>query len=143
MTGPETLAHETYRARVVWDGDRDDLRAHTVALGEQRLAASSAPQRGGDPGKADPEQLLVAAASACHMLWFLDFARRERLRVRSYEDDAEGVMDSRRFVRVVLRPAIELDGDPRPELLAELHRRAHEACYVANSLSCPVEVEPR
>jgi organic hydroperoxide reductase OsmC/OhrA len=137
------VAHELYRARVAWDGDRDDLRAHTVTLAEQRLAASTAPERGGDPAKADPEQLLVAAASACHMLWFLDLARRERIRVLSYEDEAEGVMDERRFVRVLLRPAIGFETEPEPELLFRLHERAHEACFIANSLNCPVEVEPR
>jgi organic hydroperoxide reductase OsmC/OhrA len=134
---------ETYRATVVWDADRGDLRAHTIALGDQRLAGSSAPERGGDPAKADPEKLLVAAASSCHMLWFLDFARRERLRVISYVDEAEGLMDERRFVRIALRPAIEFESAPDPELVARLHERAHGACYIANSLNCPVEVEPR
>jgi organic hydroperoxide reductase OsmC/OhrA len=143
VTDPATAKHETYRATVTWDGDRDDLRAHTVSLADQRLAASSAPERGGDPAKADPEQLLVASVSACHMLWFLDLARRERLRIHSYEDEAEGVMDSRGFVRIVLRPSIEFEGDPEPALLGELHERAHEACFVANSLKCPVEVEAR
>jgi len=137
------VAHELYRATVAWDADRDDLRAHTVTLADQRLAASTAPERGGNPAKADPEQLLVAAASACHMLWFLDLTRRERIRVLSYEDEAEGVMDGRRFVRVMLRPAIEFEGEPEPELLARLHERAHHRCYIANSLNCPVEVEPR
>jgi organic hydroperoxide reductase OsmC/OhrA len=134
---------ETYRATLAWDADRDDLRAHTITLAEQRIGGSSAPKRGGNPAKTDPERLLVAAASACHMLWFLDFSRRERLRVTSYADEAEGFMDQRRFVRIVLRPAIEFDGDPDVQLVSSLHKRAHEACYIANSLNCPVEVEPR
>jgi organic hydroperoxide reductase OsmC/OhrA len=143
VTDPATATHETYRATVSWDRSRDDLRAHTVALADQRLAGSSAPERGGDPAKADPEQLLVAAASACHMLWFLDFARRQRLRVRSYEDEAEGVMDARGFVRFVLRPSIEFEGEQDPALLDEIHERAHDACFIANSLKCPIEVEAR
>jgi organic hydroperoxide reductase OsmC/OhrA len=65
------------------------------------------------------------------------------LRVTSYADEAEGFMDQRRFVRIVLRPAIEFDGDPDVQLVSSLHERAHEACYIANSLNCPVEVEPR
>jgi organic hydroperoxide reductase OsmC/OhrA len=134
---------ETYRATVAWDADRGDLRDHTITVGEQRVAGSSAPERGGDPAKADPEKLLVAAASSCHMLWFLYFSRRERLRVVSYEDEAEGFMNERRFVRIVLRPAIKFDGDPDTELVSRFHDQAHEACYVANSLNCPVEVEPR
>ena len=107
------------------------------------MPASSAPERGGDRAKADPEQLLVAATSSCHMLWFLDFCRRERIRVISYEDEAEGEMDERRFVRVVLRPAIEFESEPGAETITRLHDRAHGACFIANSLNCPVEVEPR
>jgi len=117
------VVHELYRATVAWNGDRDDLRAHTVTLAEQRLVASTAPERGGDPAKADPEQLLVAAASSCHMLWFLDFSRRERIRVIAYEDEAEGEMDERRFVRVVLRPAITFDAEPEPEVVVPLVQR--------------------
>jgi organic hydroperoxide reductase OsmC/OhrA len=143
VTEPATVTHETYRAAIAWDANRDDLRAHTVTLAEQTLPASSAPERGGDPSKADPEQLLVAAASSCHMLWFLDFARRERIRVLSYEDEAEGVMDDRRFVRIVLRPDVEFEAEPGAETVAALHERAHEACYIASSLNCPVELEPR
>ena len=143
MSDAASAQLETYRATVAWDADRDDLRAHTVTLAEQRLAASTAPERGGDPAKADPEQLLVAAASACHMLWFLDFSRRERIRVLSYEDEAEGLMDERRFVRIVLRPEIDFDEEPEPAVVARLHERSHEACFIANSLNCPVEVEPR
>jgi organic hydroperoxide reductase OsmC/OhrA len=137
------VADEIYRASVSWDADREDLRAYTIGLSQQRLPGSSGPQRGGDEAKADPEQLLVAAASACHMLWFLDLSRRERLRVVSYEDEPEGVMDGHRFVRVVLHPAIEFSSAPAAELLSQLHDRAHEACFIANSLNCPVEVEPR
>ena len=143
MTEPATVTHETYRATIAWDANRDDLRAHTITLADQTVPASSAPERGGDPAKADPEQLLVAAASSCHMLWFLDFSRRERIRVISYEDAAEGEMDGRRFVRVVLRPAIEFEAEPDAGVLRELHDRAHEACFIAISLNCPVEVEPR
>jgi organic hydroperoxide reductase OsmC/OhrA len=135
------VADTVHRATIVWDANREDLRAHTVHMGEQRLAASSAPELAGDAAKADPEELLVAATSACHMLWFLDLSRRERLRVLAYEDDAEGLMDGRRFVRIVLRPVIEFEDEPEPDALVTLHERAHAACFIANSLNCPVEVE--
>ena len=138
-----TLTDTTHHATVVWDASRDDLRAHTVRVADQRVPASSAPEFGGDGRKADPEELFVASVSACHMLWFLDLSRRERLRVRAYSDEAEGLMDGRRFVRVVLRPAIEWDEEPPEEVVANLHERAHEACFIANTLNCPVEVRPR
>jgi len=131
-----------HHARVVWRGGKDDLRAHEIKLAGQTLAGSCASVRGGDPEKADPEELFVASLSACHMLWFLDFVRRERLRVLSYEDEPEGVMDGRRFTEVVLRPRVEFEDEVSEEVLARLHHRAHEACFIANSVSCQVRVEP-
>lgn len=136
MTG--TSAH---CAHVVWGRDRKDLRAHTIHLSGQTFAGSSAADRGGDPTKADPEELFVAALSACHMLWFLDFARRERLRVLSYKDRAEGTMDGERFVSVVLHPRVEFATDVSPFVIEELHTRAHDACFIANSVNCDVSVE--
>jgi organic hydroperoxide reductase OsmC/OhrA len=128
---------------VTWRGDRQDLRAHTVVAGAQTISGSSSADRGGDPAKADPEELFVASLSACHMLWFLDFARRERLRVCAYEDAAEGEMDGIRFVGVTLRPRVSWEGaEPASEVVERLHHRAHEACFIANSVSCPVVVAP-
>lgn len=136
----ETTKHH---ARVIWHGDKRDLRAHEIQLAGQTLVGSCAPTRGGDPEKADPEELFVASLSACHMLWFLDFARRERLRVISYEDDPEGTMDGERFLSVALRPRVEFEDEVSEEVLARLHHRAHGACFIANSVSCEVSVEPR
>jgi organic hydroperoxide reductase OsmC/OhrA len=136
-------ATSIHRARVRWSGNGDDLRAHTVELAGQTLAASSAAEFGGNPDKADPEEMFVASLSSCHMLWFLALARAERVRVTSYEDDPEGTMDGTRFTHVVLRPRVAFDGDHDEEQLDSLHHRAHERCFIANSVNCPVEVEPR
>jgi organic hydroperoxide reductase OsmC/OhrA len=132
----------THTAQVSWHGSKDDLRAHSVRAGGQEIGGSCSPEWGGDPGQADPEALFVGSLSACHMLWFVDLARRDRLRVTSYEDAAEGTMDGTRFTSVVLRPRVEFDSDPGEEALADLHARAHERCFIANSVSCPVEVRP-
>jgi len=132
----------THRARTVWEGGREDLRAHRVELGEQSLPASSMAANGGDESKADPEGMLVAALSSCHMLWFLDFARREKLRVAAYKDAAEGTLSGDRFTDVVLRPRVEWEGEqPDARTIASLHHKAHEACYIANSVNFPVEVD--
>jgi organic hydroperoxide reductase OsmC/OhrA len=139
MSGKEIV----HRARVRWDGDRVDVRAHTVELAGQRLAASGAPEFGGDADKADPEEMFVASLSSCHMLWFLALARAEGATVTSYEDEPEGTMDGSRFTRVVLHPRVSFDRDLDDERLESLHHRAHERCFIANSVSCPVEVEPR
>lgn len=132
-----------HRARVLWDCEDGDIRAHTVELAGQRVAASSAPEFGGNPEKADPEEMFVASLSGCHMLWFLSLARAEGVKVASYEDEPEGTLDGTRFIRVVLRPRVVIDPDLDGERLDSLHRRAHERCFIANSVNCPVEVEPR
>jgi organic hydroperoxide reductase OsmC/OhrA len=134
----ETTKHH---ATVIWDCDKSDLRAHTIQLGGQTLAGSSMSALGGASGKADPEELFVAALSACHMLWFLDFARRERLRVLSYEDRPEGTMDGVRFLEVMLCPRVTFATSVSWETLHELHHRAHEACFIANSVTCQVTVD--
>jgi organic hydroperoxide reductase OsmC/OhrA len=131
-----------HHARVEWEPEKRDLRAHRVTAGGQTFEGSCSSQWGGDPGKADPEELFVAALSACHMLWFLDLSRRERLRVRTYVDEAEGVLEDERFARVALRPWVEWEGDAPPaDKVAELHHGAHERCFLARSVSFPVEVE--
>jgi organic hydroperoxide reductase OsmC/OhrA len=140
---PRDTRMSVHRARVVWDADRADSRAHMIELANQRLAASGAAALGGDPDKADPEEMFVASLSSCHMLWFLSLARATGVRVASYEDTPEGTMDGAKFTRVVLRPLIALDGDVDDDQVDSLHHRAHERCFIANSVSCPVEVEAR
>jgi organic hydroperoxide reductase OsmC/OhrA len=131
-----------HQVRVSWSGGKDDLRAHEVEFADNRLKVqgSCAEALGGDPTKADPEELFVAALSACHMLWFLDFARRRHLRVIAYVDEPLGTMDDERFLDVELRPGIEFEGEIPLELVAELHECAHAACFIANSVSCAVRV---
>lgn len=89
----------------------------------------------------DPEEALVAAASSCHMLFFLAFAAKDGFVVDSYTDDAIGYLDKdvdgRQFMaRIDLTPVARFSGDrlPTSEKIKALHHRSHEACYVANSL---------
>lgn len=138
------MAASIHRAGVSWDGgDGGDVRAHDVLLGTQTLPSSSALEFGGDDTRSNPEALLVAALASCHMLWFLDLARRKGLEVASYEDDADGVLDGKRFTGATLRPRVRWAGEPpEPEAVEALHRRAHERCFIANSVDFPVAVEP-
>lgn len=138
------MTKTVHRSRVSWGGgEPEDVRAHTIELAGQRLAASSAPEFGGDPEKADPEELFVGSLSSCHMLWFLALARAEKIRVASYEDEAEGTMDGTRFTRVVLRPRVAFASEVDAEDVELLHHRAHERCFISNSVSCTVDIEPR
>ncbi|HRV59847.1 MAG: OsmC family protein [Solirubrobacterales bacterium] len=133
----------TYTTRLVLEGG-EDIRAHRVEMGAQSLAASSAPEFGGDPEKADPEEMTIAAISSCHMLWFIAYARAKRHPVSSYEDQAEIVLDGDRFTSAVLRPKVEFEGErPDDDFIDGLHERAHKACFVANSVNFPVDVEPQ
>lgn len=95
---------------------------------------------------ADPEEMLVAALSSCHMLTFLDKARRAGFVVTSYHDAAEGFMgktEAGRFAvtKVILRPEIAFaEPAPSAEALAELHHAAHEDCFIANSVKTEVMI---
>jgi organic hydroperoxide reductase OsmC/OhrA len=134
-----------HRAGVSWDGgEGGDIQAHEVLLGTQSLPSSSALELGGDDAKSNPEVLLVGALSSCHMLWFLALARKKGFAVASYEDDADGVLDGKRFTGATLRPRVRWGGDPPPpDAIEALHRRSHELCFIANSVDFPVEVEPQ
>jgi organic hydroperoxide reductase OsmC/OhrA len=102
-----------------------------------------------DAGGVDPEEAFVASIASCHMLFFLDLARRAGVVIASYEDQAEGLMekgaDGRvRITSVTLRPRIGFDGQaPDAAAIDALHHAAHEACFIANSITAQVTVEPR
>lgn len=96
----------------------------------------------------DPEAAFTSAISACHMLWFLDLARQAGFVVASYEDEAAGTLarvgrGKMAMTRVVLRPKIIFTGEKRPAEpeIAELHHRAHELCFIANSVTTEVTIE--
>lgn len=133
-----------HRAGVAWvGGDPGDIRAHEILLGAQAVPASSALEFGGDDARANPEAMLVGALSSCHMLWFLDLARRKGFEVASYEDDAEGLLEGKSFKSVTLRPRVRwAEEAPEPEQVEALHEGAHRRCYVANSVDFPVTVAP-
>jgi len=122
-------------------------RNHSLAFkdGQETVIASSSPAYKGDGSKADPEDLLVAALSSCHMLSFLAIAAKKKLTVHSYQDDAVGFLENDNgklwITRVILRPRVAIDADA--ETLAHIHHLAHEACFIANSVKTQVSVEVR
>jgi organic hydroperoxide reductase OsmC/OhrA len=126
-------------------------RNHAISFknGQKILTASASPAYKGDANKADPEDLLVAALSSCHMLSFLAIAAKKKLTVHSYRDDAVGFLENDMsdgkagklwISRVILRPKVAIDADA--ETLAQIHHLAHEACFIANSVKTHVSVEP-
>ena len=148
-----------HRATVDWTlGDGDFLkrrysRAHTLTFaGGASIAGSPSPAIVPEPfsraDAVDPEAAFTASLSACHMLWFLDLAARAGFVVSSYRDEAEGTLardaaGKTAMTRVVLRPVLVFIGDhrPTPAELTALHHAAHEACFIANSVTSEVIVE--
>jgi organic hydroperoxide reductase OsmC/OhrA len=117
-----------------------------VSVDAMTLPMSSAPSYRGDPSRANPEQLFVASLSSCQALTYLFLAAKNGVAVVGYTDDAEGrlgVVDGRiRMSRVMLRPRITLDAGANETRARELVAKAHEGCFVANSVSAPVEIAP-
>jgi organic hydroperoxide reductase OsmC/OhrA len=150
----------THTATVRWSASPGEdyakgqySRAHEWRFDGGAVVAASAsphivPAPWSDAAGIDPEEAFVASLSSCHMLFFLDFARRAGVVVASYEDETEGEMekgsDGRvRITKVTLRPRIAFDGTPDQATLDDLHHKAHEACFIANSVTSEVVVEPR
>ena len=146
-----------YTVSVTWTGNDGAgtqsyggyRRDHVIeAEGKPPIAGSSDPIFRGDPARYNPAELLVASLSACHMLWYLHLCADNGIVVVQYRDEANGVEQEDddgggAFVRVVLRPRVQIAaGDDRTKALA-LHREAHRLCFIARSVNFPVEVEPK
>ena len=123
-------------------------RNHRIAFKNgEAITFSAATAYKGDATKGDPEDMLVAALSSCHMLTFLAIACKKKFVVKSYRDDAVGFLENDGgklwMTRVILRPEVEFEAAPDAAALEQLHHLAHEACFVANSVKTDVRVEPR
>lgn len=144
-----------YRTSLRWnahDGEgttnyRSYSRNHVVSSGDKApIAASSDPAFRGDATRYNPEELLVAALSSCHMLWYLHLCAVNGIVVTEYRDDASGEMrenddGSGQFAKVVLRPVVTLREGSDEAKARELHHKAHEMCFIARSVNFPVEIE--
>jgi organic hydroperoxide reductase OsmC/OhrA len=149
----------SYTATIRWTRDEGTdfakgqySRAHewlfdggTVVPGSSNLHTVPVPWS--DPAAVDPEEAFVASLSSCHMLFFVDFARRDGRIVDAYVDEAEGLLEKRAdgkmaMTRVTLRPRVTWGGHaPDKAAVADLHHRAHEACFIANSVNTEVTIE--
>lgn len=154
MTERAPKSH-SYAVTTTWTGNRGTGtsayraydRAHEIAIpGKPVLPASSDPAFRGDPARYNPEDLLVASLSSCHMLWYLHLCAADGVVVLEYRDTAEGVMVERpdgggAFREVVLRPEITLAPGADPERARALHAHARTKCFIANSVNFPVRHE--
>ncbi|MGW0176143.1 OsmC family protein [Rhodococcus sp. NPDC003322] len=125
---------------------------HVAADGKPPVLASSDPAFRGDPRRWNPEELLVASISECHMLWFLGLAAADGIVVTEYTDRPTGTMveeagGAGQFTSVTLRPEVVVarsSGNAGDVIaaVADLHRRSHETCFIARSVNFPVRHDP-
>ncbi len=146
-----------YEATVTWTGNLGSgtsgykaySRDHDIAVpGRPVLAGSSDPAFRGDPTRHNPEDLLVASLSSCHMLWYLHLCAGAGIQVTAYSDPATGTMVEEtsgggRFTEVVLRPHVTLARGSDAARAEALHHEAHRNCFIANSVNFPVRHEAR
>jgi len=131
-TGQGTSSYRTYG------------RAHEIHVqGKPAIPGSSDPAFRGDPARYNPEEMLVAALSSCHMLWYLHLCAEAGVVITAYEDHPEGTMEESgagggRFVNVTLRPRVSVTQASAVERAHALHDRAHQLCIIANSVNFPV-----
>lgn len=150
------MAHN-YESRIIWTGNTGQGTAHyrsyartwDVAVpGKPVIHCSNDPLLGGDPAKMNPEDLLLSALSACHMLWYLHYAADAGITVTGYEDAPLGQGEvgpggAGRFVSATLRPVITVQPGTDLELAKALHHKIPEVCFIARSVNFPVEHAPQ
>jgi organic hydroperoxide reductase OsmC/OhrA len=150
----------SYLAELLWERGQQEFtglrysRRHRLRFdgGAEVLGSSSpavVPVPASDPTGVDPEEAFVASLASCHMLWFLAIAAKRGFVVDRYEDVATGELGRnaagrQAMTRVVLRPKVDFSGASLPtrEQLEALHHKAHEECYIANSVTTEVVVSP-
>lgn len=144
-----------YQVEIEWTGNRGTGTVHYTeydrdhllrAQGKPDVACSSDTAFRGDATRYNPEDMLVASLSSCHMLWYLHLCADAGVIVTSYIDRPKGVMiegeGSGHFTEVVLHPEVTVSDDSMKERAQSLHDEAHRRCFIANSVNFPVTHQP-
>ncbi|MBV9644027.1 MAG: OsmC family protein [Verrucomicrobia bacterium] len=150
------MASHHYALTTIWTGNtgkgtagyRDYDRSYEVHIDNKPvMAGSSDPKFRGDPARYNPEDLLLASLSACHMLWYLHLCSEAKIVCTSYRDAAQGEMEispagAGRFTKITLHPEVVITSEAGLKTAENLHERAHALCFIANSVNFPIEVSP-
>ena len=150
---PQTHHYETH---ILWTGNRGQgttdyksyARSHEISVaGKPLILGSADPAFRGDKTQYNPEELLVASLSACHMLWYLHLCSVAAVVVTHYVDRAVGTMaetedGSGKFSEVVLKPMVTVAPSSDIQQAQQLHEQAHHFCFIANSMNFPVLCQP-
>ena len=144
-----------YTSRIDWTGNRGegtktyrgyDRTWDIVTPGKPVIHCSNDPLLGGDPALPNPEDLLISALSACHMLWYLHLASKAGIVVHAYGDNPEGVGETSpsgagRFLRATLKPQIEVASGADLQRADAIHHEIHDYCFIARSVNFPISFE--
>lgn len=151
------MKHHHYKTKIQWTGNkgtgtsnyRDYERSHTISI-ENKLTieGSSDPAFRGDKTKHNPEELFLSSLSSCHMLWYLHFCSEAGIIVVDYTDEATGIMEetsngSGHFTEIILNPTVTVAAESMIETAEQLHHKANEFCFIANSVNFPVKHFPK
>ena len=145
-----------YNATIVWTGNngtgtdnyKSYERSHKIIIeNKSDILCSSDPAFRGDKTKHNPEELLLSVVSSCHMLWYLHLCSEAGVVVLDYTDSATGIMDegsngNGRFTKVTLNPVVTVTENAMVDKANELHKKANELCFIANSVNFPVTHHP-
>lgn len=145
-----------YKAKINWTGNLGAgtseytaySRAHEIsAEGKDVILGSADPIFRGDASRYNPEELVVAAISGCHMLWYLHLCADAGVVVVDYRDEASGTLietddGNGKFAEVTINPRVVVTRESDADLAKELHHKAHEFCFIANSMNFPVHFKP-
>ena len=157
VVGREMLKTHDYHITTEWTGNlgsgtadyRAYSRNHQISAAKKNASihGSSDPDFRGDGARYNPEELLIASLSTCHMLWVLHLCADAGIVVMAYADDAIGEMaenedGSGQFSRVLLRPRMSITDGARVEEARALHAKAHHFCFIARSVNFPVAHDP-
>ena len=146
----------TYNAIIEWTGNTGATtsaytsyeRSHDIKIAEKEIIkASSDKAFRGDSAKHNPEDLFVSAIASCHMLWYLHLCADAGVLVESYIDNAVGKMETTnagdgKFVSITLHPTIMVQQENMIEHATMLHEKAHQMCFLANSVNFEILIEP-
>lgn len=145
-----------YQSVIKWTGNKGEgtktytayERSYTVENdGKTIIQGSSDPAFRGDKSKHNPEDLLVSAVASCHMLWYLHFCAENQVVVEEYSDTPQGVMVEEKdgkgyFEMITLNPVVLVSHKEMVEKAIGLHEKAHEFCFIANSVNFPIKCTP-
>jgi len=150
------MKNHHYKITIQWTGNlgtgtsgyRDYERSHIIsAENKVVIEGSSDPAFRGDSTKYNPEEMFLSSLSSCHMLWYLHFCSEAGIIVTDYTDEATGIMGetasgSGYFTEVTLHPTVTVAEESMKEKAEQLHHKANEFCFIANSVNFPVKHVP-